>query len=307
VTYGWILLVKTIAANRHDGRDLPAIIEQFEAERGLHPRAWIGDHAYGTLDNHRFVEHRNARGDKPPVELVARNARPTNRGCFTKDEFDIDFDKRVLTCPAGQQCASRYVTQQGQRAWLFEFPWDICQACPLRAQCMQKGKKKDRKHKLPAGRSVTLVPDTERLLRLHLQRRQEPDFIELLSKRQVVERAIAGFAQCSGKTAHRFGQSDVAFDAALSALTYNLRTLGSLAMRKSKLRHRLQQTIADDRASAPPFFPLFFRPNWCSWRLVLATAVLQRLILHTHIRALRRHIRLTVAVVAPRTARESSF
>jgi hypothetical protein len=306
VTYGWILLVKVIAANRHDGHDLPQIIEQVEEEHALHPRAYIGDHAYGILDNHRFIELRNARGDKAPIELIARNARPTNRGCFTKDEFDLDFDKRILTCPAGHQCSSKFVTCEGQRAWLFEFPWEICEACPLRAQCMQRGKKKDRKNKLPSGRSVTLVPETERLIRQHLQRRQEPDFIELLSKRQVVERANAGFAQCGGKVAQRFGQQDVEFDATLSALGYNLRTLGSLAVRNSHVRKRLEQRIADNSRAAILFFFLFFRPNWCLWRLLSAAAVVQGLMQDSRIRRLHRYNRPRVGAAIPGPASESS-
>jgi hypothetical protein len=236
VAHGWILLVKVIAANRHDGRDLPALMDGVE-RHGLHPRAYLGDHAYGLLDNHRYVQQRNA-GNESHVELIARNARPSNGGRFTKDEFDIDLSARLLTCPAGQSCTSRWYKPHGEKGWLFEFPSEVCACCALKESCVNP--KAD-------ARTVFVVPETEKLIRAHLQRRQQPDFIELLAKRQVVERANAGFAQCGGKVAHRFGKRHVEFDATLSALAHNLRTLGGLLARRPKLRQKVDQTAAAKR------------------------------------------------------------
>jgi len=72
------------------------------------------------------------------------------------------------------------------------------------------------------------------------------DSVLLLAKRQLVERANAGFAQCGGKVAHRFGKDHVEFDATLSALTHNLRTLGRLVARRPLLRRQLDQRIKED-------------------------------------------------------------
>lgn len=254
VTFGWILLVKLIAANRHDGRDFPELLERIEA-LGLRPRAAIGDHAYGLLDNHRYVLHRNSQGNLLPIELIARNARPSNGGRFTKDEFDIDFETRTLTCPSGQRCTGRWATPHGEKGWMFEFEADVCGSCSRKASCVQP--------KARGGRTVFMVPDTERLIRAHLERRQEPGFLDLLAKRQVVERANAGFAQCGGKVAHRFGNKHVEFDATLSALAHNMRTLGSLLVRRPQLRRKLDQCQeeADQRLAALLlFFCLNGRP-----------------------------------------------
>ena len=79
-----------------------------------------------------------------------------------------------------------------------------------------------------------------------------------MSNRSDVERVIAGFAQCGGKKAHRFGMANTAFDANLSALAYNLRRLGSLMKSDERLEHQVAQLVGR--------FGLFIR--WLLLRLV---------------------------------------
>ena len=85
-----------------------------------------------------------------------------------------------------------------------------------------------------------IVEAKERLIRAHLIRRQELDFIALLSQRPDVERVIAGLAQCGGKQAHRMGLDNVSFDETLSALAYNLRRLGAVLKQKPEVASRLE-------------------------------------------------------------------
>jgi len=234
IMYGWILLTKVIPANRHDGEDLPWIIARLTA-LGIHPALVLGDHAYGVLANHRHVQGLNAAGPHP-IELIARNARPSNGGQFSKDEFTIDMARRILTCPNGITCARPRIAMRGdQRGWRFEFPADACAACPLRKNCVNP------KAKDGTARTVFIDPNSEPLIREHLTRRAEPSFISHLKQRQVVERANAGFAQCGGKHARRFGAANVEFDSAMSALAHNLRTLAGLARRDPKLSAALDQ------------------------------------------------------------------
>ncbi len=93
-------------------------------------------------------------------------------------------------------------------------------------------------------RSVFIIDDDERLIREHLEKRKTEQFRDRLSKRVGVEHAIAGFAQCGGKQARRFGIESVGFDANLSAFTYNLRRLGSLLRKNDILSAKLNQVIA---------------------------------------------------------------
>lgn len=242
VLHGWILFTKVIAANRHDGRDLPEMTEALEA-RGFQPSAWIGDHAYGLLDNHKYFI---ARDDDGVGELIARNARPANGGRFTKDEFEIDFAQRTLTCPMRRVCPmTRCETRNGQKGWRFDFG-DRCAGCPKYDGCVNPKAAKGK------GRSVFVHPDTEQVIRDHLERRQETDFLKLLQHRHVVERANAGFAQCGGKVARRFGLEKVEFDTALTALAHNLRTLGAVTARREDVRDKLEELRSRQRAA--PFF-----------------------------------------------------
>ena len=227
---GFILLLKVFRANQHDGENVPQLREALHRLK-LFPHAMIGDHAYGTLANHAA-----ARRDELGLvmELIARMARPSNGGRFTKDQFVIDFDQRTLTCPAGQLLpVTRLARRDKERGWEFAYPAALCGACPHNKSCVSpaaKGK----------GRTVFLVPDKEKLIRHHLQRRQEQDFVDLLALRPLVERVIAGFAQCGGKQAHRMGQDNVSFDATLSALAYNLRRLGGVLRDQPAVAARLE-------------------------------------------------------------------
>ena len=230
VEHGFIVATKVFAANGHDGDQLPELVQQLE-ERGQKPPWWAGDHAYGTLRNHRYVAMRKEQGDD--IELIARMSRPANGGRYTKDEFDYDFDTHELTCSQGQRiAATRWEQQGGRKGRLFVFPPQSCHGCPSRTQCVSPTSKSQ-------ARSVFVVEEEERLIREHLRRRQEPAFRDKLRKRPHVERVIAGFAQCGGKQATRFGLENVAFDANISALAYNLRLLGSLLRDNPELRAQL--------------------------------------------------------------------
>lgn len=230
--FGWILAVAVIRANRHDGADLVDILDALR-ERHDHTPSWVaGDHAYGTLRNHETLAER-ASGP----ELIARMPRPANGGRFTKDAFEIDFASATLTCPAGHPLArTKFETRSGRKGWLFAYPRKLCDACPLRAQCVSETA-------TLTGRTVFVVPRRERLIRQHLARREEPDFRQKLAQRIAVERVIAGFAQCGGKRARRFGAQAVEFDAPLSALAYNLRRLGALMSANAELEAALDEAI----------------------------------------------------------------
>lgn len=237
--FGFILLTRVIRANQHDGQALPGLLDGLRT-LGLRPRKVLGDHAYGTLANHHDIEQRRQQGDD--VELIARMPRPENGGRLTKDQFEIDLERKQLRCPAGQlQPMSRKEKQGGRLGWLFEFPASVCQSCPMQKQCVSPKSKS-------GARTVFVLPEDEQLIRAHLVRRAELDFVALLAERPAVERVLAGLVQCGGKTVHRVGQPLVDFDVALSAVTYNLRRLGSVLRQQPELEARVQQEADRDKA-----------------------------------------------------------
>lgn len=234
--WGFILLTKVFRANQADGENLPQLLLALK-RLGLNPSKVIGDHAYGTLANHAYVANRTDPGLIPAQELVARMPRPHNGGRFTKDQFQVDLERRTLTCPAGHQCAmTRWARREEERGWEFVFPDAVCGACPQRTQCVNPKSKSQ-------GRTVFIVEAKERLIRAHLVRRQELDFIAMLAQRPDVERVIAGLAQCGGKQAHQMGEDNVSFDETLSALGYNLRRLGSVLKQQPAVASRLEEAV----------------------------------------------------------------
>ena len=136
---------------------------------------------------------------------------------------------------------SRLEKQGGRLGWRFEFPAAGCQSCPLQKQCVSPKNKS-------GARTVFVQPEDERLIRAHLVRRTELDFVALLAERPAVERVLAGLEQCGGKTVHRMGLPMVDFDVALSAVTYNLRRLGSVLRQQPELEARVQQEADRDKA-----------------------------------------------------------
>jgi transposase len=243
--FGFILLTRVMRANQPDGQELPSLLDRLRA-LGLNPRKVLGDHAYGTLANHHDFQQRRQRGDD--VELIARMPRPENGGRLTKDPFEVDLEHKQMRCPAGQlQPMSRMETQHGRPGWLFEFPASACQSCPMQKQCVSPKNKS-------GARTVFVIKEDEQLIRAHLVRRAELDFVALLAERPAVERVQAGLAQCGGKTVHRMGLPLVDFDVALSAVTFNLRRLGALLQQQPELEARLQQEADRHRAAARLLF-----------------------------------------------------
>ena len=253
VLFGFILLTRLMRANRPDGQALPQMLDELRA-RGFLPKAVLGDHAYGTLANHHDVQRRRQQGQD--IELYARMPRPENGGRLTKDQFEVDFVHRQLRCPAGQlQPLSRYAKRGERTGWLFEFPAATCGSCPLQKQCVSP-KSQD------GARSVFVVPQDERLIRAHLVRRRELDFVAVLAERPMVERVQAGLVQCGGKTVHRVGLPLVDFDVALSALSYNLRRLSSLLKQQPELEAKLQQEADRQEAQRLLFMCLLLTALW---------------------------------------------
>jgi len=99
-------------------------------DRGLLPAQQYADSGYVTEAN---LVHSTGR----KIDLVGPVQRDTSRqarmpGGITLDQFDVDAEACIATCPAGQQATMG--TRQAKRL-VFRFPKTVCAACPLRPQC----------------------------------------------------------------------------------------------------------------------------------------------------------------------------
>ena len=74
---------------------------------------------------------RALRRSSPDSKFIARMARPSERGRLPRDAFALDFERAELTCPAGHvPRRTRYASQRGEKAWLFQCGHERCGPCP---------------------------------------------------------------------------------------------------------------------------------------------------------------------------------
>jgi hypothetical protein len=86
------------------------------------PLAWYGDSAYGTGDLRDAIEKAGHRAVIKPRPL-----RPPVEGGLTIDDFTVDEQAGMVTCPAGHT-----VALSRTRVATFGV---LCRGCPLRARC----------------------------------------------------------------------------------------------------------------------------------------------------------------------------
>ena len=89
---------------------------------GGDPLAWYGDSAYGTGDLRDAIEKAGHQAVIKPRPL-----RPAVEGGFTVDDFTVDEQAGMVTCPAGHIAGF-------SRTRVATFGV-LCRGCPLRAQC----------------------------------------------------------------------------------------------------------------------------------------------------------------------------
>jgi Transposase domain (DUF772)/Transposase DDE domain len=172
---------KLTKAAGQDGAD-PAVAEEFvAAEAAGHGQdgalAWYGDTAYGTAELREAVR---AAGHQAVIK--PKPVQPAVKGGFTRDNFSIDEQAGMVTCPAG-------VTRPIPPARHVVFG-AACSACPLRARCTTS----------KSGRVLHLHP-LDRLLRAaRATWAVEPGLREDYARhRPHVERVIAQVATRRGR------------------------------------------------------------------------------------------------------------
>ena len=188
--------VGTTPAGVADCRQLAGIQTRL-AERDLLPEIHLGDMGYVNGDT---LVASTARG----VQLLGPVQRDTSPqahtpGGLTADAFQVDFEHKRATCPAGQVATIWSESHNGFGAPVvhIRFPVAACRACPLRPQCMPTST--SAKH----GRSLKLKPS-------HVQvqaRRQEqttPAFRELYRHRAGIEASLSNAVRRHGARRARY-------------------------------------------------------------------------------------------------------
>ena len=193
-----ILACAVTPANRPEEEAAPALKVDIDRQKLEIDELYI-DRAYV---NSTVVDEVLARKG----EVICKPWRAKNKKLFPKSAFKLDMRARSITCPAGQTVRFAFGTSA-------EFDPDVCDYCPLRAQCTTA--------ELGNGRTVS-ISENERLqqrLRKHLATSAGRD---RLRKRTRVEHRLAHIARRQGRRARYIGTRKNTFDLRRAAAIQNI-------------------------------------------------------------------------------------
>lgn len=202
-------------AATHDAEPTGTLLEQTEAH-GVRPDELVGDSAYGAGANIRDSAKRG-------VELHTKLPRPSARGAFPKQDFDIDVDGLRVTCPAG--ISTDDYTMVGKNdpdgpVAQFRFAKDDCQACAMRDECCSATAK--------GGRRIIRLNPHEREIQANRAFAQTERGKQVLRARSSVERLISHLVRMGMRHARFFTMARVQVQAFMVGAAYNLQRLFTL-------------------------------------------------------------------------------
>jgi transposase len=212
-----ILDIADVTASGSDGAHLMPTIERTEAEAKVTVERVIGDGAYGSGKNRAACAERDEF-----VDLISPLAKPSDPEVH-KSAFQIDLEAQTTTCPQGHTVTGKPGPKQdGRPTWLFTFPRETCEACPLFERCV-RGKK--------TGRTVRTGP-YEAYLQEARARQQTDEFDTDYRLRPAVERKIGELVRHGLRNTRYVGGSKRQFQRLWLGAAVNLKRLFTLAEAK---------------------------------------------------------------------------
>ena len=205
---GVVLSTDVHAANKHDGEKVGELLKGAAEVAGQDVARVLGDTAYGGSSTRQEIA-KATNG----AELVAKVPPATSRkgAEFTVEDFDINPEGGVATCPQGKK-SIRYERPKGTKAHRFTFSQRDCNDCPVRSKCTTAKK---------VARKITVSENYRELSRLRKQQRTKR-FKRAYRRRVKVEHRIARLVQLGVRQARYVGRCKVAFQVSIAAAVANL-------------------------------------------------------------------------------------
>ena len=208
-----ITAVEVLAGNAADSEQALELTAASEKNTGLEVEETIGDCAYGSGNT------RQAFADVQR-KLVAKVSRHGHQEQISKEEFQIDLERMICTCPAEQTTqtlikAGRWTDRYGTKhqRWAFLFEADGCTACARRSECVRGTRLQ--------GRTIRLHPQ-EHLLQEARELQKSAAFKEYRQIRQTAEHRLARLVQLGMRQARYFGRRKTLFQLLMAATVANL-------------------------------------------------------------------------------------
>lgn len=237
---GLIVGVQVFAANVGEGGPGVELLARAQ-QLGLRLDRALADSAFGGTPARLAARALGVTLVAPPPLL------PTNKGdVLQKHEFDIDFDAACATCPRGHETSThRQVIRDGRSCDEYEWPYEICRDCPLRANCAPRVPSTRKPKGAPPrrGKRLVLHPD-EQELRAARADWDLPERQLEYKRRGEGESLIARMVRYGARQARAFGLAAATLQAHAVAMTANLALLA---------RKLLQSEVALPHPELPLF------------------------------------------------------
>jgi hypothetical protein len=201
VDRGLILACAITPANRPEDDAMPSLTVDMK-HQGLDVAHLLIDRGY---INSTLVDDVLARRGT----IVCKPWTSRNGSLFPKSAFTLNIRTRTIACPNGQVHGFSFGT-------VVEFDPDVCDRCPLRAQCTTA--------ELGHGRSVAIAENEQLQQRLRKQIRTRAGR-EALRERTTIEHKLAHISQRQGNHARYVGLRKNTFDLRRASAIQNLETL----------------------------------------------------------------------------------
>jgi hypothetical protein len=201
VDRGLILACAITPANRPEDDALPALTIDM-AHQGLEVDHALIDRGY--INSPLVDEVLGRRG-----KIICKPWRSRNGQLLPKSAFTLNIRNRTIACPNGQVHGFSFGT-------VVEFDPDVCDRCPLRAQCTTA--------ELGHGRSVAIAEHEPLQQRLRKQI-QTSAGRDALRERTMIEHRLAHISQRQGNNARYVGVRKNIFDLRRASAIQNLEML----------------------------------------------------------------------------------
>lgn len=240
--------------------DAVEAIQQRLIERDLAPEQHLVDRGYvdGTTlgeSQRRGIElvgpmRENWGGRVGGTQAEPRGEEPVEPdegGHLKASQFELDAERKVGTCPAGQASASWHERERkdARRAGIVMLyvSWSatVCRACPLKERCLNA---------TSGGRRLQVNPNQQQIE----QRRSEQhtaEFQRVYRRRAGVEATFSALRRSQGRRARYRGRDKILFQYAAAATAMNLRRVAAhkagtevVRNRASRLRRLMGEVAA---------------------------------------------------------------
>jgi Transposase DDE domain len=183
-------------------------------------RRVLADTAYGGIASRL---HLRSLG----VELVApppAGAPPGER--LSKNEFDIDFERQIATCPNGTSTDRVEQTLGNVEKIAYRWPAEACAACPLQSKCLDRPISvpedgKPHRGRPSQGKRLVLDP-LERERREARAQWADPAVRAVYVQRSTGERLHVELIQHGARLARAHGRAAAELQVHMIAMTVNL-------------------------------------------------------------------------------------